>query len=392
MSGKELFPHQVEAVDAVLRALQTPADGHMPAEGLRTQVIAATGSGKTLIATAAAQKLGARRVLVLVPTLDLLTQTAAAWREGGRTGPMLGVCRLRPEDSDGMPCTTDPVELVEWTRGLDRVTVFATYAAVGRRVLQRAHAQDLAVWDLMVVDEAHRTSGDAGRPWAAVHDQTKIPAARRLYMTATPRIWEAAEGSRDGAPRLVASMDPDSPIYGPVAFKLGLPEAISRGLIAPYQVVCVDNCLSQEPAVRCASSTIMRSKTGAVNTECPDSSMRGSESSVTNTVAFLWRVSQYAKYSPEPVDTAPASASSGCLSARSEETAISGSVQPSARATWAHWPIRSRDGTAMRRWSAFKASAVRSAISVLPVPHAETMCPRLPGFLRCRTPLSTACC
>ncbi|UBI40903.1 DEAD/DEAH box helicase family protein [Streptomyces mobaraensis] len=54
--------------------------------GLRTQVIAATGSGKTLIAAEATRKLGARRVLVLVPTLDLLTQTAAVWREDGRAG------------------------------------------------------------------------------------------------------------------------------------------------------------------------------------------------------------------------------------------------------------------------------------------------------------------
>ncbi|MFI0915362.1 DEAD/DEAH box helicase [Streptomyces abikoensis] len=240
MPGKELFPHQVEAVDAVLRALQTPASGHMPAEGLRTQVIAATGSGKTLIAAEVARKLAARRVLVLVPTLDLLTQTAAAWREGGRTGAMVGVCRLPAEDSDGVPCTTDPAELVAWLRGLDQVTVFATYAAVGRGVLQRAHSQGLGVWDLMVVDEAHRTSGDAGKPWAAVHDQAKIPAARRLYMTATARIWEAAGTGRDGVPGLIASMDPDSPVFGPVAFKLRLSEAISRGLVAPYQVVCVD--------------------------------------------------------------------------------------------------------------------------------------------------------
>ncbi|MHA7962300.1 helicase associated domain-containing protein [Streptomyces sp. L500] len=240
MSRKELFPHQVEAVDAVLRALQTPLSGHMPAEGLRTQVIAATGSGKTLIAAEAARKLGAQRVLVLVPTLDLLTQTAAAWREDGRTGVMIGVCSLRAEDSGGVPCTTDPAELVAWVRGLERVTVFATYASVGLGILQRAH---LGVWDLMVVDEAHRTSGDAGRPWAAVHDQTKIPAARRLYMTATARIWEAAEGTRgDGReePRLIASMDPDSPVFGPVAFKLTLSDAISRGLVAPYQVVCAD--------------------------------------------------------------------------------------------------------------------------------------------------------
>ncbi|MCC3777452.1 DEAD/DEAH box helicase [Streptomyces sp. UNOB3_S3] len=240
MPGKELFPHQVEAVDAVLRALQSPASGHMPAEGLRTQVIAATGSGKTLIATEVAQKLAARRVLVLVPTLDLLTQTAAAWREDGRTGAMIGLCSLRAEDSDGVPCTTDPAELLAWVQGVERVTVFATYAAVGLGILQRAHAQGLGVWDLMVVDEAHRTSGDAGKPWAAVHDQTRIPAARRLYMTATARIWEVTGGGRDEEPRLIASMDPDSPIFGPVAFKLTLSEAVSRGLVAPYQVVCVD--------------------------------------------------------------------------------------------------------------------------------------------------------
>ncbi|GAA0499291.1 DEAD/DEAH box helicase [Streptomyces stramineus] len=230
----------MEAVDAILRVLQTPADGHLPAEGLRTQVIAATGSGKTLIATEAAQKLAARRVLVLVPTLDLLTQTAAAWREGGRTGAMIGVCRLTAEDADGMPCTTDPAELVAWAQGLDRVTVFATYAAVGLGILPRAHAQGLGVWDLMVVDEAHRTSGDAGKPWAAVHDQGKIPAGRRLYMTATARIWEAAGNGRDEEPRLIASMAPDSPLFGPVAFKLTLSDAISRDLVAPYQVVCVD--------------------------------------------------------------------------------------------------------------------------------------------------------
>ncbi|MEU4820224.1 Helicase associated domain protein, partial [Micromonospora aurantiaca] len=240
MPEKELFPHQVEAVDAVLRVLQTPSGGHMPAEGLRTQVIAATGSGKTLVAAEAAGKLGARRVLVLVPTLDLLTQTAAAWREAGRTGAVMGVCRLPAEDSDGVPCTTDPAELVAWARGLERVTVFATYAAVGLGILQRAHAQGLGVWDLMVVDEAHRTSGDAGKPWAAVHDQARIPAARRLYMTATARIWETAGGRRDEAPQLIASMDADSAVFGPVAFKLTLSEAISRGLVAPYQVVCVD--------------------------------------------------------------------------------------------------------------------------------------------------------
>ncbi|MFG3532676.1 Helicase associated domain protein [Streptomyces sp. NPDC047917] len=228
------MPHQAEAVDGILRTLANPPGGDIPVEGLRAQVIAATGSGKTLIGVEAAHRLSARRVLVLVPTLDLLTQMARAWRLGGRTGAMVGVCSLRAEESDGIPCTTDPDELAEWVNGLDTVTVFATYASVG--VLQRAHGAGLSVWSLMIIDEAHRTSGDAGKPWAAVHDQERIPAARRLYMTATARVWEA-EG---GVPRLIASMDPGSPVFGPVAYKLKLSEGIRRGIIAPYQVLCLD--------------------------------------------------------------------------------------------------------------------------------------------------------
>ncbi|GAA5032889.1 DEAD/DEAH box helicase [Streptomyces siamensis] len=232
----ELRPHQAEAVDNVVRILGTPPGGRMPADGLRTQVIAATGSGKTLIGVESAHRLSARRILVLVPTLDLLTQMAGAWRRAGRSGAMVGVCSLRAEESQGLPCTTDPDELVSWVRDLETVTVFATYASVGLGILQRAHAAGLGVWSLMVVDEAHRTSGDGLKPWAAVHDQTQIPAERRLYMTATARVWEA-EGER---PRLVASMEDGSPVFGPVAYKLTLSEAIGRGIVAPYQVLCLD--------------------------------------------------------------------------------------------------------------------------------------------------------
>ncbi|MFE9687832.1 Helicase associated domain protein [Streptomyces sp. NPDC006285] len=232
----ELRPHQAEAVDNVVRILGVPPGGRMPPEGLRTQVIAATGSGKTLIGAESAQRLSARRVLVLVPTLDLLTQMAGAWRRAGRSGAMVGVCSLRAEESQGLPCTTDPDELVAWTSGLEVVTVFATYASVGLGILQRAHAAGLPVWSLMVVDEAHRTSGDGLKPWAAVHDQAQLPAERRLYMTATARVWEA-EGER---PRLVASMEDGSPVFGPVAYRLTLSEAIGRGIVAPYQVLCLD--------------------------------------------------------------------------------------------------------------------------------------------------------
>jgi superfamily II DNA or RNA helicase len=231
---------QQEAVDAVVRALDLPARSLVPERGLRTQVIMATGSGKTRVAARSAEKLHAGRVLVLVPSLDLLTQTEAAWRAAGRRGPMVGVSSLRGEDVT-FPNTTDVDELVDWVRPFDKVTVFATYASLGLGTLERAHQAGLPAWDLIVVDEAHRTSGRIGKPWAVVHDNTRIPALRRLYMTATPRLWQLDEDSEGAPGELVASMedDPDGP-FGSRAYTLTLSEAIDRGICAPYQMVCVD--------------------------------------------------------------------------------------------------------------------------------------------------------
>ncbi|MFF9222180.1 DEAD/DEAH box helicase family protein, partial [Streptomyces viridosporus] len=113
MTVKELRPHQREAVDAVLRMLEWPAGSTVPERGLRTQVVMATGSGKTLVATRSAEELRAGRVLVLVPSLDLLAQTEAAWRAGRRTGLMIGVSSLRGEEVS-FPNTTDVGELVGW--------------------------------------------------------------------------------------------------------------------------------------------------------------------------------------------------------------------------------------------------------------------------------------
>ncbi|QKW66151.1 Helicase associated domain protein (plasmid) [Streptomyces sp. NA03103] len=232
---------QREAIDAVVRALELPARSLVPERGLRTQVIMATGSGKTRVAVRSAEELHAGRVLVLVPSLDLLAQTEAAWREGGRRGPMIGVSSLRGEEVS-FPNTTDVDELVEWTRGLEKVTVYATYASLGLGTLERAHAVGLVAWNLIVVDEAHRVSGRIGKPWAVVHDNQKIPSLRRLYMTATPRLWQLGDEDEAGAPgELVASMedDPQGP-FGSRCFTLTLSEAIDRGICAPYQVVCVD--------------------------------------------------------------------------------------------------------------------------------------------------------
>ncbi|MFI5688415.1 Helicase associated domain protein [Streptomyces sp. NPDC051636] len=242
-----LREHQTEAVTAAVPALEVPAGSVLPLDGLRTQVIQATGSGKTYVAVRVAQELRAARVLVLMPSRPLLTQTAAAWRLAGRAGPAVGVSSLRQSDV-GFPNTTDPAALIHLLKdaGGGPVTVYGTYASLG--TIEAAHQMGLAPWDLIVVDEAHRTSGRMGKPWALVHDNSRIPATARLYMTATPRLWASGEdngdqdtGENSAAGELVASMDDDpNGTFGAVSYRLTLTEAQDRGIVAPYQVLCIE--------------------------------------------------------------------------------------------------------------------------------------------------------
>ncbi|WP_228183963.1 DEAD/DEAH box helicase [Streptomyces anulatus] len=269
-----LRPHQIEADDAIVRGLSLPVDGTLPVAGLRGQVHMATGTGKTITAAMAALKLCPTGVIgVLVPTLDLLTQTVEAWRRAGHQGPAVAVCSLGADpllEALGVRCTTNPTQLALWASG-GPMLVFATYASLAGQgltddaedaddetlgvletALRGSYGQKMAPFDLLVIDEAHRTSGDRTKAWAAIHDQARFPAARRLYMTATPRLWAAGPATADqdgneetgagpqsgGAAlggRLVASMD-DVQLYGPVLHETGLMEAVERGVLARFEI------------------------------------------------------------------------------------------------------------------------------------------------------------
>ncbi|GGT44007.1 helicase [Streptomyces kurssanovii] len=274
-----LLPHQEEAVEAIVRGLDIPPGKRIPEAGLRATVVAACGTGKTFMAAAAALRLARHgRVLVLLPTLDLLTQTVREWRLAGHKGPAVAVCSLEDDPvlwSLDVRSTTSAPQLGLW-HGRGPVIVYATYASLP--VLAEAHegayGLPMDVFDLVVVDEAHRTSGSAGKAWADVHRQEVIPAMRRLYMTATPRVWkerpartgaeergieearrlveeerkvaEAEERTYVGRPRwdrlpreLACSMD-DETVFGPVVYELSLASAISRGLLAKYQIVVAE--------------------------------------------------------------------------------------------------------------------------------------------------------
>ncbi|MER8018120.1 Helicase associated domain protein [Streptomyces griseoluteus] len=252
-----LRPHQIEALEAIVTGLDIPPGNRIPPEGLRGTVVSACGTGKTFIGAAAAKKLVPHgRVLVLVPTLELLAQTVVEWRQFGHSGPMAAVCSLNDDPrlhAMGVRCTTSAPQLSLW-HGSGAVTVFATYASLS--VVTEAHTGayglPMDLWDLVLVDEAHRTSGSSGKAWAAVHDQELLPAMRRLYMTATPRIWEERPrpllewGGEEGPAvldrlpeEMACSMD-DEAIYGPLLYELDLSEAIARGLLAQYQIVVAE--------------------------------------------------------------------------------------------------------------------------------------------------------
>ncbi|GAA2999981.1 DEAD/DEAH box helicase [Kitasatospora albolonga] len=173
---------------------------------------------------------------------------------------MRAVCSLVQDELPvGVQASTNGLLVASWiadaVRGRRPLTLFATYASVGAvadayAFWARAKGELLAPLDLMVCDEAHRSSGHVEKTWTVVHDQGLIPAARRLYATATPRIWAppgkalkastGREGARQPLPEeLAVSMD-NVAVFGPQVFTMGLAEAVEKSLLAPFEVVVVE--------------------------------------------------------------------------------------------------------------------------------------------------------
>ncbi|MFE0379086.1 Helicase associated domain protein [Streptomyces inhibens] len=260
MSAIQLKEHQVDQKSSFRRWVGFPARSFVPPEGARATGVSATGSGKTITAAASAlEYFPEGRILVMVPTLDLIVQSAQSWRRVGHRAPMVAVCSV---DNDpvlnelGVRTTTNPIQLALWA-GKGPVVVFATYASLVDREdptdptgkvrgpLERAlaggeglYGQSMAGFDLAVLDEGHMTAGDIGRPWAAIHDNARIPVDFRFYLTATPRILAAPrpQRGRDGKELVIASMEADSATYGPRIFDLGLAEAVERSILAGFEI------------------------------------------------------------------------------------------------------------------------------------------------------------
>ncbi|MFJ3498835.1 Helicase associated domain protein [Streptomyces sp. NPDC086091] len=258
----QLREHQVQQKSSFRKWVGFPARSPVPPGGMRGTIVSATGSGKTITAAACALEcFRGGRILVTVPTLDLLVQTAQAWRAVGHRSPMVAVCSLENDpvlNELGVRTTTNPIQLALWA-GHGAVIVFATYASLADREDfddptgqgrtrgpleaalaggERLYGQRMDGFSLAIIDEAHSTAGDLGRPWAAIHDNARIPADFRLYLTATPRILASPRPQKgaQGQELELASMGQDSQTYGPWLAELGLSEAIERGILAGFEI------------------------------------------------------------------------------------------------------------------------------------------------------------
>ena len=247
-------PHQQSAIKNVFSGLKK-AD--------RGKLIMACGTGKTFTSLKIAEKLAGKgkRVLFLVPSLALLSQSLTEWTQQSKI-PLhsFAVCsdaqvgKKRKKDDDIVqtfvhelryPATTDAKKLASEIKqrhdDQHMSVVFSTYHSI-ERVSQAQKKHKLGEFDLIICDEAHRTTGatyadEEDSAFVRVHDQKFLKADKRLYMTATPRIYAniaKAKAIQDDI--ALCSMD-DPEIYGEQLHVITFSEAVELGLLTDYKVV-----------------------------------------------------------------------------------------------------------------------------------------------------------
>lgn len=264
---KELREHQDRAITNTLIGLQ---------ENDRGQLIMACGTGKTFTAIRLAEKFaeqngGHARVLFMVPSLALMSQSISEFsneiegpfhayavcsdskvgRERKRGGANADLADLRVEDLQ-LPATTDGAELAKamnanpLDEGLE--VVFSTYHSID--AVSAAQAAGVGEFDLIICDEAHRTTGvtladESESNFVKIHDDKCVAGRKRVYMTATPKIFnEDTKFQASEKAAVLCSMD-DMDTFGPVFYRIGFGEAVEKGLLTDYKVLVLGVSESQ---------------------------------------------------------------------------------------------------------------------------------------------------
>jgi superfamily II DNA or RNA helicase len=237
LKPKSPRPHQIKAVRDVVKGFKNTDRG---------QLISATGTGKTLTALFIKEKLKANRVLVLEPSIGLIGQNLAEFMANKRAdfGPIVVASDVTEEDdipvSDlGLPVTTKPSEIAARLREPGPVTMFSTLHS-SPQIAKAFRRRNVPAFDLIIVDEAHHLALQVDKKFATALDNSKIPAKRRLFMTATQKTFNpknVLEPALEAGAEL-ASMD-DEAKFGPVFHELTFGQAIAGRMLCDYQILII---------------------------------------------------------------------------------------------------------------------------------------------------------
>lgn len=268
LTRRETFeprPHQQQAIENVMAGFNTHDRG---------KLIMACGTGKTFTSLRLAEQVaeqngGRARVLFLVPSIALLAQTLREWTAQARLDlKSFAVCSDNKASRQAEDIASYDLEVPVSTEGKDIAArfaqgkrrdglhvVFSTYQSLP--AVHKAQAEGLDDFDIVICDEAHRTTGVtlAGSDesnFVRIHDEDYIKSARRLYMTATPRLFDdSVKTKAEEHSAELASMD-DEAIYGPEFHRLGFGEAVDKGLLTDYRVLVmtVDEDVAAEAMAR----------------------------------------------------------------------------------------------------------------------------------------------
>jgi predicted helicase len=258
---KTIRDHQREALEKTHEYFKTHDRG---------KLIMACGTGKTFNALKIAEHETNDKglILFLVPSISLMSQTLREWSADANkdinaicicSDPKVSRKKAKVDESDNysivdlaLPASTNVTDIVEQfkylksTKNENMTVVFSTYQSI--EVIKKAQVKlfelypGYGTFDLIICDEAHRTTGvtlsdDEESDFVKVHDNDFIKAKKRLYMTATPRLYDENAKSRAAqAEAILCSMD-DPELYGEEIYRIGFGEAVNKNLLTDYKVL-----------------------------------------------------------------------------------------------------------------------------------------------------------
>jgi superfamily II DNA or RNA helicase len=235
--------HQISAINDVTNYLKSNP---------RTQLILPCGAGKTLTALWIKEKLQSSNTLVLVPSLALLKQIKNDWsRHKNSYFRYICVCSEKDIDKDrnedkievhtyeiGAPVTTKPIDVSRFLSNNFEKVVYCTYQSL-EVIKEACSLNPNFTFDLIIFDEAHRTTGSKKKNiFTLAHYDINIPAVKRMYMTATPKVVNIRLKSRLGEEYQDLLCDMSNPeIYGEESHRLSFGDAINQKILVDYKII-----------------------------------------------------------------------------------------------------------------------------------------------------------